>query len=178
MIEALLDMARRALPLGDELRTRHIPNGVDVSVFRPGDRAEARHALDLPPDAPILLATAEALVRLGKGLGWRVSLVGLEVTRERFPEADHIFDSLDLSQLAITKNAHIVVASHGNYDEDMLVAALQSEAPYVALVASKKRASAILEYLNEANLTQAQRDYFGAHTYRRVDRPGVFHTEW
>jgi 6-phosphogluconate dehydrogenase len=29
-----------------------------------------------------------------------------------------------------------------------------------------------------ANLTQAQRDYFGAHTYRRVDKPGVFHTEW
>jgi 6-phosphogluconate dehydrogenase len=29
-----------------------------------------------------------------------------------------------------------------------------------------------------ANLTQAQRDYFGAHTYRRVDRPGTFHTEW
>ena len=29
-----------------------------------------------------------------------------------------------------------------------------------------------------ANLIQAQRDYFGAHTYRRVDRPGVFHTDW
>ena len=29
-----------------------------------------------------------------------------------------------------------------------------------------------------ANLTQAQRDYFGAHTYRRLDREGVFHTEW
>jgi 6-phosphogluconate dehydrogenase len=29
-----------------------------------------------------------------------------------------------------------------------------------------------------ANLTQAQRDYFGAHTYRRVDREGSFHTEW
>ena len=29
-----------------------------------------------------------------------------------------------------------------------------------------------------ANLTQGQRDYFGAHTYRRVDKPGVFHTEW
>jgi 6-phosphogluconate dehydrogenase len=29
-----------------------------------------------------------------------------------------------------------------------------------------------------ANLTQAQRDYFGAHTYRRIDREGVFHTEW
>jgi 6-phosphogluconate dehydrogenase len=29
-----------------------------------------------------------------------------------------------------------------------------------------------------ANLTQAQRDYFGAHTYRRVDKEGSFHTEW
>jgi 6-phosphogluconate dehydrogenase len=29
-----------------------------------------------------------------------------------------------------------------------------------------------------ANLTQAQRDFFGAHTYRRVDRDGVFHTKW
>ncbi len=29
-----------------------------------------------------------------------------------------------------------------------------------------------------ANLIQAQRDAFGAHTYQRVDRPGVFHTEW
>ena len=28
------------------------------------------------------------------------------------------------------------------------------------------------------NLTQAQRDYFGAHTYERVDKPGSFHTEW
>jgi len=29
-----------------------------------------------------------------------------------------------------------------------------------------------------ANLIQAQRDYFGAHTYQRIDQEGVFHTEW
>ncbi|MGB5987546.1 MAG: NADP-dependent phosphogluconate dehydrogenase, partial [Desulfobacterales bacterium] len=29
-----------------------------------------------------------------------------------------------------------------------------------------------------ANLIQAQRDYFGAHTYRRIDRQGQFHTQW
>ncbi len=29
-----------------------------------------------------------------------------------------------------------------------------------------------------ANLLQAQRDYFGAHSYRRLDRTGVFHTHW
>ena len=29
-----------------------------------------------------------------------------------------------------------------------------------------------------ANLIQAQRDFFGAHTYERLDAPGAFHTEW
>ncbi|MCT8138510.1 NADP-dependent phosphogluconate dehydrogenase [Anaerobacillus sp. CMMVII] len=29
-----------------------------------------------------------------------------------------------------------------------------------------------------ANLLQAQRDYFGAHTYERIDKEGIFHTEW
>jgi 6-phosphogluconate dehydrogenase len=45
--------------------------------------------------------------------------------------------------------------------------------------------SASLDYFDSyrqerlpANLIQAQRDYFGAHTYQRIDRPGVFHTEW
>jgi len=31
---------------------------------------------------------------------------------------------------------------------------------------------------NGANLIQAQRDYFGAHRYERVDREGIFHTNW
>jgi 6-phosphogluconate dehydrogenase len=29
-----------------------------------------------------------------------------------------------------------------------------------------------------ANLTQGQRDFFGAHTFRRTDRDGVFHANW
>jgi 6-phosphogluconate dehydrogenase len=29
-----------------------------------------------------------------------------------------------------------------------------------------------------ANLIQGQRDFFGAHTYERLDRPGTFHTDW
>ncbi|HXF83901.1 MAG TPA: XdhC family protein [Anaerolineales bacterium] len=102
------------------------------------------------------LATAEALVRVGKSLGWRVSLLGLGVTRERFPEADHLIDELDFSRVQVSNNTCVVIASHGNYDEDMLVAALQSQASYVALIASKKRASAIIQYLHEANLTQEQ----------------------
>ena len=29
-----------------------------------------------------------------------------------------------------------------------------------------------------ANLIQAQRDYFGAHSYERIDVKGTFHTDW
>ncbi len=29
-----------------------------------------------------------------------------------------------------------------------------------------------------ANLLQAQRDFFGAHTFERVDKPGIFHADW
>ena len=48
--------------------------------------------------------------------------------------------------------------------------------------ARDERVARLLRQLPErrlpANLTQAQRDFFGAHTYRRIDRDGVFHTEW
>jgi 6-phosphogluconate dehydrogenase len=29
-----------------------------------------------------------------------------------------------------------------------------------------------------ANLIQAQRDFFGSHTYERIDQDGIFHTHW
>jgi xanthine dehydrogenase accessory factor len=102
------------------------------------------------------LATAQALANLAPGGGFRVSVMGLEVSKERFPAAAEAFDRLDFSRLKIAPNTFVVVASHGNYDEDMLVAALASPARYVALVASKKRGAAILEYLHESDLTPEQ----------------------
>jgi 6-phosphogluconate dehydrogenase len=50
--------------------------------------------------------------------------------------------------------------------------------PVPALSASLAYYDAYRSARLPANLTQAQRDFFGAHTYRRVDREGVFHTEW
>src|SRR5574341_615907 len=50
--------------------------------------------------------------------------------------------------------------------------------PVLALSASLAYFDAYRSERLPANLTQAQRDYFGAHTYRRVDREGVFHTGW
>ncbi|HTX92552.1 MAG TPA: NADP-dependent phosphogluconate dehydrogenase [Anaerolineales bacterium] len=50
--------------------------------------------------------------------------------------------------------------------------------PVLALGASLAYFDAYRSERLPANLTQAQRDYFGAHTYRRIDREGSFHTEW
>jgi 6-phosphogluconate dehydrogenase len=50
--------------------------------------------------------------------------------------------------------------------------------PVPALSASLAYFDAYRSERLPANLTQAQRDYFGAHTYQRLDKPGVFHTEW
>jgi 6-phosphogluconate dehydrogenase len=50
--------------------------------------------------------------------------------------------------------------------------------PMLATSASLAYFDAYRSEVLPANLTQAQRDYFGAHTYRRVDRQGTFHTKW
>ncbi len=50
--------------------------------------------------------------------------------------------------------------------------------PVLALSASLAYFDAYRSERLPANLTQAQRDYFGAHTYRRIDRNGIFHTDW
>jgi 6-phosphogluconate dehydrogenase len=56
--------------------------------------------------------------------------------------------------------------------------AIQLAIPVPAMSASLAYFDAYRSSRLPANLIQAQRDYFGAHTYRRVDREGIFHTEW
>jgi 6-phosphogluconate dehydrogenase len=50
--------------------------------------------------------------------------------------------------------------------------------PVPALASALAYADAFGRERLPANLTQAQRDLFGAHTYARTDKPGTFHTQW
>jgi 6-phosphogluconate dehydrogenase len=50
--------------------------------------------------------------------------------------------------------------------------------PTPALMASLSYLDSYRSDWLPANLIQAQRDYFGAHTYERIDQKGVFHTQW
>ena len=55
---------------------------------------------------------------------------------------------------------------------------MESGLPVAALSASLNYFDAYCTANLPANLIQAQRDYFGAHTYERIDKPGSFHTNW
>ncbi len=60
----------------------------------------------------------------------------------------------------------------------ILKIAIDAEIPTPAFSAALNYLESIFNAELPANLLQAQRDYFGAHTYLRNDRPGVFHTQW
>ena len=55
---------------------------------------------------------------------------------------------------------------------------VKTKIPLNAMMSSLGYYDALLSDRLPTNLIQAQRDFFGAHTYRRIDKDGVFHTEW
>ncbi len=100
------------------------------------------------------LPVAEALARLGKGMGYAVTVMGMDATPDHFPEAEAVQDHIDFSQVKTMPQTYIVVASHGNYDEEALMAALKTDASYIALVASKKRAESVIQYLRDSGIPE------------------------
>lgn len=92
---------------------------------------------------------AQTLAALGKTIGYAVSVLAPEADGESFPDADLVQASLELSQVRITPQTFVVVSTQGECDEEALETALNSEAGYVAFVASKKKAGKVFDYLKE-----------------------------
>jgi 6-phosphogluconate dehydrogenase len=59
-----------------------------------------------------------------------------------------------------------------------VINAVSCDVPAMAFAASLNYLGALASERLPANLIQGQRDLFGAHTYRRIDREGMFHTDW
>jgi xanthine dehydrogenase accessory factor len=64
--------------------------------------------------------------------------------------------SPDMRSMSLDERSFIVVATHGQYDEDVLEQALRSPARYVGLVASRRRAEACRLYLQSVGLSQRE----------------------
>ena len=61
---------------------------------------------------------------------------------------------------------------------DVIIAAVKTGIPVPAFMSTLSYFDAYRSGHLASNLIQAQRDYFGSHTYQRVDEEGVFHTDW
>ncbi|NIA07800.1 MAG: NADP-dependent phosphogluconate dehydrogenase [Actinobacteria bacterium] len=84
----------------------------------------------------------------------------------------------DLPNLLIDKFFSEAVTSRQDNWRMVVKLAVDSGVPVPAISGSLAYFDSYRRERLPANLIQAQRDYFGAHTYERLDKPGSFHTEW
>ncbi len=113
----------------------------------------------LPPTRLMVIGSlpvAQALARLGQAMNYHIVAVDPDTGGAGVSQADEIITDLKKMGDKITPLTYIVVASHGHYDELALEHALRSKAAYVALVASKTRTTAVLDYLRAQGLTEAE----------------------
>lgn len=84
----------------------------------------------------------------------------------------------ELPNLLLDKNAAVILQSKIQNLRTVVLQATQTGYPVAAFMSTLCYFEAYRSEFLPSNLLQAQRDYFGAHTYNRVDMPGVFHSEW
>jgi len=84
----------------------------------------------------------------------------------------------DLPNLLLDSNLSHKVMEHQEDLRQVVGQAAEAAVPVPGLMVSLGYLDAYRSAWLPANLTQAQRDYFGAHTYERTDAKGTFHTEW
>ncbi len=96
----------------------------------------------------------------------------LEVFYQSFtknPDLPNILLDGDICQLLSAKRQNM---------RNVIIHAIHMGYPVGGLMAALSYFDAYRSERMPTNLIQAQRDYFGAHTYQRIDEPGTFHSEW
>ena len=84
----------------------------------------------------------------------------------------------DLANLLIDPSLGMEIEKRQEALREVVGAAAEAGIPTPGLMVSLAYFDGYRSAWLPANLVQAQRDYFGAHTYERVDAEGAFHTEW
>jgi len=140
--------------------------------------------------AGLLITFAQGLALLrqaSRRYGYQVDLA--QVTRIwrggciiRAAVLEHIRDAYSrdpaLANLLLAPNLQPTLLASQADLRQVVAEAVLSGIPVPGLAASLSYFDAYRRERLPANLIQAQRDYFGAHTYERVDAPGRFHTDW
>lgn len=107
---------------------------------------------------------------------WRGGCIIRSTLLETFYEAYSA--KTDLENILLDQNIASLLISRIDSLREVVSAAAKSSIPAGALQTALAYFDAYTSERMSTNMIQAQRDYFGAHTYQRVDREGTFHTEW
>jgi 6-phosphogluconate dehydrogenase len=113
----------------------------------------------------------EAVARIWRG-GCIIRAALLENIRRAYQHRPHLVNLLldpHLGQEVMDRQANL---------RRVAITAIELGLPVPAMMVTLAYFDGYRSARLPSNLTQAQRDYFGAHTYERVDQKGVFHTEW
>ena len=84
----------------------------------------------------------------------------------------------ELQNLLLDPYFKDIVTNYQDALRDVVATGVQNGVPTPGFSASINYYDSYRSENLPANLIQAQRDYFGAHTYERKDRSGIFHTQW
>ncbi|MCE5285968.1 MAG: NADP-dependent phosphogluconate dehydrogenase [Pelosinus sp.] len=83
-----------------------------------------------------------------------------------------------LTNLLLDDYFRQIVAEYQDSWREVIIAAVAAGIPVPAFSTALSYFDSYRTAQLPANLLQAQRDYFGAHTYQRNDKAGIFHNEW
>ena len=98
---------------------------------------------------------AQTLARLSRTIGYSVSVLAEEFSGENFGDATVAArTNFSLEGVKVTSQTYLVVSTQGQGDEEALEAALESDAGYVAFVASRTKAGKVLEFLRTKGVRQ------------------------
>jgi xanthine dehydrogenase accessory factor len=100
----------------------------------------------------------DALAELAIAVGWQAAVIDDGGNPDEHSRPGLVRTKLDLSELGIDRATAVVVATQGHYDDLALEAALASDAGYVGLIASGKRASTVLDHLRSQGVAAAELD--------------------
>jgi 6-phosphogluconate dehydrogenase len=83
-----------------------------------------------------------------------------------------------LPNLLLDREIATLLKNREDSIRNIISLAVHARIPVAGISSALAYYDAFLSSRLPVNLIQAQRDYFGAHTYQRIDKEGVFHTEW
>ncbi len=106
---------------------------------------------------------------------WRGGCIIRSALLDKFTKA---YENATLKNLLLDENIAAILKEKEEGAQKIISFCALNNYPAAGLMASLNYYNAYRRKLLPTNLIQAQRDFFGAHTYQRIDRDGIFHTEW